>query len=69
MLNAMRAVEEFVQREDIGMNHGFCDKYPFHESFDELVYAVAVWNMEIEGKHLDECQAEQDFYMGNEVIK
>lgn len=69
MKSAMQSLLEFVEREKIGMSHGFCDKYPFGQSFDELFYEVLVWEMEIEGKHLDSIQAEEDFYMGNEVVK
>jgi hypothetical protein len=69
MKNAMESLLDFVQREDIGMSHGFCDKYPFGKSFDELFHEVLVWEMEIDGKHLDSMQDEEDFYMGNEVIQ
>jgi hypothetical protein len=62
MRRAMNDLLEFTIRENIGMSKGFCEKYPFHESFDELVYDVAVWEMEVEGKHLDEIQAQQDYY-------
>lgn len=51
MRNAMFAVLDFVDREHIGMSEEFCNKYPFHQSFDELFCEVMLWEDEIERKH------------------
>jgi len=69
MKQAMYSLSELVQKKGWGMTPEFCEKYPFTESFDEICYSVAVWNMEIEGKRLDEEQAEQDYYNGTVEAK
>ncbi len=69
MMQAMYSLCELVQQNDWGMTPEFCEKYPFGESFDELCYSVAVWNMEIAGKRLDAEQAEKDYYNGTTEVK
>lgn len=51
MRNAMDRLLEFVQREQIGMDHGFCDKYPFGKSFDEMLYECDLWETAIHEKY------------------
>ena len=53
MSNAMHQLLEFVHREGIGMEHGFCDNYPFPMSFDEFLYEVHAWQEAIDTKYLD----------------
>ena len=35
----------------MGMDHGFCDEYPFGKSFDELLYEVGLWENAIHEKY------------------
>jgi hypothetical protein len=51
MSNAMHKLLEFVEREGIGMEHGFCDKYPFPMSFDEFLHEVFAWQEAIDEKY------------------
>lgn len=52
---AMHKILEVAEQDGVGMSHGFCDKYPFHMSFDELLHEVIEWESEIDRKHREAC--------------
>lgn len=48
---AMHKILEVAEQDEVGMSHGFCDKYPFDMSFDELLQGVINWELAIDEKH------------------
>ena len=40
----MYRLYELADKLNIGMSEAFCDKYPFHMSFDELIAEVGAWH-------------------------
>ena len=48
---AMHKILEVAEQDEVGMSEGFCDKYPFDMSFDELLQGVINWEFAIDEKH------------------
>lgn len=65
---AIKALEEFADREDCGMSEDFCNAYPFTESLDEVRYKSFVWLMGVGGRFLDAEQTERDYYFGTKEV-
>lgn len=50
MRRDMFRIVEMAERLGIGMSNGFCDKYPFNMSLDEMLAAVMEWEWAIHDK-------------------